>query len=94
MSVDITRPTDNDTLSAQELALYTLLMDYRAELGLAAIPLSQGLTVTAGRHAVDTYENIWQAGVTLPEGHTRSLLAQANRILQTAVWLGIHANSF
>ncbi|MGR3377337.1 hypothetical protein [Salipiger abyssi] len=68
MPIDIYAPTDNDALSAQELALYHLLMDYRAANGLPAIPLSASLTLTAGRHAVDTYQNIWLEGVTLPDG--------------------------
>ena len=43
-------------------------MDYRVANGLSVIPLSDGLTVTAGRHAVDSYENIFKAGLTLPAG--------------------------
>lgn len=68
MPVDVTRPTSQDSLSLQELQLYHEIMAYRASLGLAAIPLSRGLTITAGRHVVDTRENIWAAGVTLPAG--------------------------
>jgi Ca2+-binding RTX toxin-like protein len=68
MAVDITRPTAHDALSLEELALYHLMMDYRATLGLSAIPLSKGLTATAGRHVLDTRENIWAAGLVLPAG--------------------------
>jgi Ca2+-binding RTX toxin-like protein len=68
MAVDITRPTAHDALSLEELALYHLLMDYRATLGLDAIPLSKGLTATAGRHVLDTRENIWAANLALPAG--------------------------
>ncbi len=68
MAVDITRPTAHDALSLEELALYHLMMDYRATLGLGAIPLSKGLTATAGRHVLDTRENIWAANLVLPEG--------------------------
>jgi Ca2+-binding RTX toxin-like protein len=68
MPVDITRPTAHDALSLEELALYHLLMQYRATFGLDAIPLSKGLTATAGRHVVDTRENIWAAGLVLPAG--------------------------
>lgn len=68
MTVDVTKATSQDGLSLQELSLYHAIMDYRASLGLAAIPLSKGLTTTAGRHVVDTRENIWAAGVTLPAG--------------------------
>lgn len=66
MTVDVTQPTSQDALSLQELSLYHAIMRYRASLGLAAIPLSKGLTTTAGRHVADTRENIWAAGVTLP----------------------------
>ncbi|MFN6979290.1 MAG: CAP domain-containing protein, partial [Gemmobacter sp.] len=68
MAIDIYKPTASDSLSLNELALYKLIMDYRAASGLAAIPLSRALTTTAGRHAIDTYENIWAAGLTLPTG--------------------------
>ena len=66
MTVDIYSPTANDGLGLLELELYNLVMDYRARNGLPAIPLSAGLTITAGRHAADTYYNIWEAGLTLP----------------------------
>ena len=39
-------------------------MRYRAEHDLPAIPLSKALTTTAGRHVVDTRENIWGEGET------------------------------
>ena len=68
MPVDIYAPTDQDSLSAEELALYHLIMDYRADNGLGVIPLSYGGTVTAGRHALDSYENIYRAGLELPPG--------------------------
>ncbi|MEH7828951.1 calcium-binding protein [Gemmobacter denitrificans] len=68
MTVDIYAPTANDTLSAEEMTLYRLIMDYRAENGLAAIPLSDALTITAGRHATDTVANIWQPRLDLPDG--------------------------
>ena len=68
MPVDIYAPTAQDSLSAEELALYHLIMDYRQANGLGLIPLSQGLTLTAGRHALDSYENIYRAGLELPPG--------------------------
>ena len=68
MPVNIYNPTNNDSLSAMELELYHLIMDYRAANSLAAIPLSDSLTITAGRHAVDTYTNIWAENLTLPAG--------------------------
>lgn len=41
-------------------------MSYRESLGLPAIPLSKALSATAGRHVLDTRENIWAAGLELP----------------------------
>ncbi|MBL7702833.1 MAG: hypothetical protein JNM14_11320 [Ferruginibacter sp.] len=40
-------------LSAEELQLYQLVMQYRKTKGLAAIPLSKSLTLVAQTHAVD-----------------------------------------
>ncbi len=68
MTVDITQPTAQDDLTLQELSLYHAIIDYRAGLGLAAIPLSRALTTTAGRHVADTRENIWAENVQLPPG--------------------------
>ena len=68
MQFDVTKPSVYDALSLQELELYHLIMDYRADQGLAAIPLSVGLTATGGRHAGDTLHNIWDAGLKLPSG--------------------------
>jgi Ca2+-binding RTX toxin-like protein len=68
MTVDVTQATSQDSLSLQELDLYHAITAYRASLGLAALPLSRALTTTAGRHVVDTRENIWAAGVELPAG--------------------------
>lgn len=68
MSVNIYAATNNDGLSQVEFDLYKLLMQYRADNGLPSIPLSSSLTTLAGRHATDTYSNIWQAGLSLPQG--------------------------
>lgn len=68
MTVDIYAPNAQDALSVEELALYHMIMAYRAESGLAPIPLSADLTLVAGRHVVDTTENIWGAGLELPSG--------------------------
>jgi len=68
MTVDIYAPTRSDGLSAVELDLYHLIMEYRATAGLPAIPLSTALTATAGRHVLDTVYNIWEPGLTLPQG--------------------------
>jgi hypothetical protein len=68
MSFDLREPQPGDGLSELELALYGLIMEYRAENGLPSIPLSTALTATAGRHAADTMFNIWGAGLDLPLG--------------------------
>lgn len=68
MTVDITQPNEQDSISLQELALYHAITDYRTGLGLPEIRLSKALSTTAGRHVVDTRENIWGEGVTLPDG--------------------------
>ncbi|UWQ19654.1 CAP domain-containing protein [Jannaschia sp. M317] len=60
--IDIRQPHASDALSGEELALYDLIMDYRQAEGLSRIPLSAGLTTTAGRHALDTTENFWAEG--------------------------------
>ncbi len=49
--------TSEDTIDGDELTLYNLIMDYRGTLGLSTIPLSAGLTATAGRHVLDTVYN-------------------------------------
>ena len=63
---NIYAPTDHDGTSAEELELYHLIMDYRASLGLDPIPLSNALSITAGRHVLDTRDNIWGANLNLP----------------------------
>ena len=70
MPVNIYEQTSADALSLTELDLYHQIMDYRTSEGLDEIPLSAGLTTTAGRHALDSYENIEAAGVTLPSGYS------------------------
>ncbi len=49
--------TSEDSIDGNELQLYTLIMQYRASLGLPSIPLSSGLTITAGRHVLDQIYN-------------------------------------
>ena len=68
MTVDIYAPTPQDGLSLTELALYHLIMDYRASLGLPPVPISGALTLVAGRHTLDTVENIWRPDLVLPAG--------------------------
>jgi uncharacterized protein YkwD len=50
--------TSEDSIDAQELELYNLIMAYRQANGLGSIPLSKALTATAGRHALDTVYNV------------------------------------
>lgn len=47
--------TSEDTIDGDELTLYNLIMDYRGTLGLSTIPLSAGLTATAGRHVLEPF---------------------------------------
>lgn len=68
MTVDIYRRTPQDGISLAELGLYHQIMSYRASVGLPALPLSRALAATAGRHVLDTRENIWGAGLELPAG--------------------------
>jgi RTX calcium-binding nonapeptide repeat (4 copies) len=70
VAVDIYRRTRHDTLTLEELRLYHKITDYRAERGLDPLPLSKALTATAGRHVLDTRENIWREEVELPDGAT------------------------
>lgn len=67
MSINYYTDTREDTIDAEELALYEAIMAYRASLGLPSIPLSKSLTITASRHALDTVYNIGQY-----DGHTWS----------------------
>ena len=59
MSTDIYKANAQDGLSLAELDLYHRIIAYRDAQGLDPLPLSRALTVTAGRHVVDTRENIW-----------------------------------
>ena len=44
-------------LTPEEALLYSMIMDYRKERGLPAIPISEKLTTVAKAHAVDLVEN-------------------------------------
>ncbi len=68
MAVDLRKPTAQDSVSLEELALYHQITAYRASVGLEPVALSGALNATAGRHVVDTRENIWAAGLDLPRG--------------------------
>ncbi len=56
---NIYKATSQDSLSLAELDLYHRIIAYRDAEGLDPLPLSRALTTTAGRHVVDTRENIW-----------------------------------
>ena len=58
MAINYYTDTSEDSLDAQELELYNLIMAYRQANGLGSIPLSKALTTTAGRHALDTVYNM------------------------------------
>ncbi|WP_439530608.1 DUF4214 domain-containing protein [Pannonibacter sp.] len=58
MAINYYTDTSEDSLDAQELELYNLIMAYRQDNGLGSIPLSKALTATAGRHALDTVYNM------------------------------------
>lgn len=68
MTVNVYRRTPQDGVSLEELALYHQIIAYRASEGLPALQLSKALSATAGRHVLDTRENIWAAGLSLPAG--------------------------
>ena len=70
MAVDVYRRTKHDTATLEELRLYHEITAYRAEQGLDPLPLSKALTATAGRHVLDTRENIWREELDLPDGAT------------------------
>jgi Ca2+-binding RTX toxin-like protein len=70
MVVDLTKPSAQDAISLEELDLYHAITAYREGLGLEAVPLSRALSATAGRHVADLRENVWGAGLELPEGAT------------------------
>lgn len=54
--------SSEDSIDGDEYALYELIMDYRADLGLPSIPLSAGLSATAGRHVLDSVYNTGYVG--------------------------------
>lgn len=58
MAINYYTNTSEDSIDAQELELYNLIMAYRQANGLGSIPLSKALTATAGRHALDTVYNV------------------------------------
>ena len=68
MPVDVKKPNEHDSITLQELSLYHAITDYRSSLGLDPVRLSKALSATAGRHVVDTRENIWAEDVKLPAG--------------------------
>lgn len=58
MPINYYTDTSEDSIDAKEQELYDLIMAYRQANGLESIPLSKALTITAGRHALDTVYNM------------------------------------
>ncbi|RMH73420.1 MAG: CAP domain-containing protein [Cyanobacteria bacterium J007] len=58
MAIDIYAPSEFDNLEPEEVKLFDLVNEYRAENGLPAIRLSKALTLVANRHVLDLAENI------------------------------------
>jgi len=58
MAVNIYASSSLDGIEAEELKLYNLVNQYRAENGLPAIPLSKALTTVANRHVLDLADNL------------------------------------
>ena len=58
MAINYYTDTSEDTIDSEELALYNLINQYRAQNGLPAIPLSKALTIVASRHVLDTVYNV------------------------------------
>ena len=58
MPVNIYNPFPDDGVEPEEQVLYDLINQYRAQNGLAAIPLSKALTLVANRHVHDLADNI------------------------------------
>lgn len=53
-------PSSTDGLESEEVKLYNLVNEYRAQNGLPPIAVSKALTTVANRHVVDLGENIGQ----------------------------------
>jgi uncharacterized protein YkwD len=58
MTFNIYAPSPQDGLESEEVKLYTLINQYRAENGLPPIPKSKALTTVANRHVQDIAENV------------------------------------
>ena len=52
----------SQVFTEEENKLYKLLMEYRSEKGLTAIPISKSLTIVAQTHAKDLQENTTRQG--------------------------------
>lgn len=58
MEFDIYAPSSLDGFEPEEVKLYNLVNEYRAQNGLPPIPASKALTTVANRHVLDLAENI------------------------------------
>ncbi|AFY83230.1 CAP domain-containing protein [Oscillatoria acuminata] len=60
MAINIYAPSELDNLQPEEVKLYNLVNQYRAENGLPPIRASKALTLVANRRVLDLAENIGQ----------------------------------
>ena len=58
MAIDIYAPSERDNLQPEEVKLFNLVNQYRAENGLPPIRASKALTLVANRRVLDLAENI------------------------------------
>ncbi|MCT7997194.1 hypothetical protein [Laspinema olomoucense] len=58
MAINIYIPSEFDNLEPEEVKLYNLVKEYRAENGLSAIPASKALSLVADWHVLDLNENV------------------------------------
>ncbi len=82
MPVNIYVPFPDDGVEPEEQKLYDLVNQYRAQAGLAAIPLSKALTLVANRHVHDLTDNIGK----LTHGWSDAPYDPANSATYSAVW--------
>jgi len=82
MPVNIYNPFPDDGLESEEQVLYDLVNQYRAQKGLAAIPVSKALTLVANRHVHDMADNLGK----LSHGWSDAPYDPANSATWSAVW--------
>jgi uncharacterized protein YkwD len=82
MAVNIYAPFPDDGLEPEEQTLYNLVNQYRAQNGLAAIPISKALTLVANRHVHDLTSNIG----TLTHGWSDAPYDPNNPSTYSSIW--------